>query len=81
MWELYKSIKLMSRTIKIWENMVGKRSREETVVSKNQFRIMLGFFQTMESIFFVWKLIDNHRDKRTNLTMVFIDLEMHMTWP
>jgi len=38
----YKSIKLMSHNMKIWEKIIDKRIKSETSVSRNQFGFMPG---------------------------------------
>lgn len=34
-------IKLMSHTVKLWERIIEKHSRHETITSKNQIYVML----------------------------------------
>ena len=38
----YRGIKLLSHTMKLWERVIEKRIRRETVIRENQFGFMLG---------------------------------------
>jgi len=38
----YRVIKLISRSMKIWENIIDKKIRDVLFVTRNQFGLMLG---------------------------------------
>ena len=60
--------------MKIWEKVIEKRLRSETIVSRNQFGFMPGK-STMEPIFCMRQIVEKYREKKRKLCMVFIDLE------
>ena len=70
----YRGIKLISHTMKIWEKIIERRLREETIIGDEQFGFMPGR-GTVDAIFALRQMIEKHREKQRELHMVFIDLE------
>ncbi|KAF3631376.1 Cell division cycle protein 48 -like protein [Capsicum annuum] len=70
----YRYIKLLNHTIKIWERVVEKRLRKIVSILENQFGFMLGRSIT-EAIHLVRRLVEQYRQRKKNLHIVFIDLE------
>jgi len=70
----FRSIKLFSHTMKLWERVIERRLRKDVSISENQFGFMPGR-SIIEAIYLLRRLMDFYRDKKVDFHMVFIDLE------
>ena len=55
----YRSIKMISHTMKIWERVIDRRLREETTIGEEQFGFMPGR-GTTDAIFAARQVIEKH---------------------
>ncbi|KAL8098496.1 hypothetical protein AgCh_031314 [Apium graveolens] len=73
----FRGIKLLRITMKLWERVIEIRLRSKVIVSENQFGFMPGRSAT-EAIHLLRRLMGKYIERRTDLHMVFIDLEKAM---
>ena len=67
-------VKNCCNTFKLWERVIDGRLRKINSIAEDQF----GFVsrkRTTDAVFALRLLMEKHREKRSNLNMVFIDLE------
>ena len=70
----YRGIKLLQHTFKLWERVIDGRLRKIISTAEDQF----GFVPrkgTTDAVFALGLSIEKHREGRSNLNMVFIDLK------
>jgi len=66
MWEPYRSIKLVSHSVKIREKIIEKRIRSEKSMSQNQFGFMPGK-STMKLLFYIRQLVEKYRENNEKM--------------
>ena len=64
----------MYHTMKLWERVIEHKLRQNVTISENQFGFMPGR-STTEAIHLLRQLIEQFRERKRNLHMVFINLE------
>ena len=64
----------MCHTMNLWERVIEYMLRQNVNISENQFGFMPGRSMT-EAIHLFRQLIEQFRERKRNLHMVFIDLE------
>ncbi|GKD88566.1 retrovirus-related pol polyprotein LINE-1 [Tanacetum coccineum] len=60
--------------MKLWERVIERRLRRETLVSDNQFGFMPGR-SSVEAIHLIRSLMEKYRERQRDLHMAFLDLE------
>ncbi|KAK3522406.1 hypothetical protein QTP86_009978 [Hemibagrus guttatus] len=70
----YRGIKLMSRTMKLWEKVVEARLRKVVEICEQQYGFMPRK-STTDAIFALRILMEKYRDGQRELHCVFVDLE------
>lgn len=75
----YRGIKLISHTMKIYEQIIEKRIRNETTISEEQFGFMPGK-GTVDAIFALRQAMEKHAERQRGLHLVFIDLDKAYDW-
>ncbi|GJR38233.1 ataxia telangiectasia mutated family protein [Tanacetum coccineum] len=60
--------------MKLWERVIERRLRRETMVFENQFGFMPGR-SSVEAIHLIKSLMEKYRERQRNLHMAFLDLE------
>jgi len=70
----YRGIKLLSRTMKLWERKIERRLWKNISISENQFGFIPGK-STTEVIYLLRRLMGLYRDRKVDRHLVFIDLE------
>ncbi|GJT42189.1 retrovirus-related pol polyprotein LINE-1 [Tanacetum coccineum] len=71
---IYRGIKLLGHTMKLWERVIKRMPRRKTRVLDNQFGFMPGRSMT-EAIHLLRNLIEKYRERQRDLHMVFLALE------
>ncbi len=70
----YRGIKLLQHTFKLWERVIDGRLRKIINIAEDQFGFVPGK-GTTDAVFALRLLMEKYREGRSNLNMVFIDLE------
>ena len=69
-----RRIKLMSHTMKVWEEIIEARLRDSVDISKQQYGFMPGKGIT-DAMFALRMLMEKYREGQRELDCVFVDLE------
>ena len=71
---IYHGVKLLSRTMNLWEKVIERKLREDIRILENPFNFMTRRL-TMKAIHIIRRLIEFCNDWKKHLHMVFIDLK------
>ena len=71
---IYRGIKLMSHTIKVWEKIIEARLRYSIDISKQQYGFMPGK-ETIDAMFALRMLMKKYREGQGKVHFVFVDPE------
>nr|GFB31468.1 retrovirus-related Pol polyprotein LINE-1 [Tanacetum cinerariifolium] len=70
----YRGIKLLSHTMKLWERVIERMLKRESMVLENHFGFMPER-STTEAIHLLRSLMEKYRERQRDLHMAFLDLE------
>ena len=70
----YRSIKLLSHSMKLWERVIEARLRQEVEICEQQYGFMPGK-STTDPMFALRLLMEKYREGQKKLHCVFVDLE------
>ena len=70
----YRGIKLIGRTMKLWERIIERRLRRDLTFSNQQYGFMPGK-STTDALFALRVLMEKNREGQKELHCVFVDLE------
>ena len=69
-----RGIKLMSRTMKLWERVIEARTRKEVTIAEQQFGFISGR-STTDAIFCLMMLLEKWTERQKAVHCAFVDLK------